>query len=74
MAILTAICIATPNTNTVIYSNFKKLKFFNLFVFSALGIAIIGYFIVSSGKGMVFNFTYFTNFFLIKLAVLNSRS
>ena len=35
----------------------------NIFVVSALGVTIIGYFIVSSGNGMAFNFTNFTNFF-----------
>ena len=63
MAILRAICIATPNINTVIYSNFKIFfKFLNIFV-SALGVTIIGYFLVSIGNGMVFNLTKFTNFF-----------
>ena len=35
----------------------------NIFVVSDLGVTILGYFIVSSGNGMVFNFTDFTNFF-----------
>ena len=61
MANLRAICIATPNINTVIYSNFSS--FMNIFVVSVLGVTIIGYFVVSSGNGMVFNFTNFTNFF-----------
>ena len=61
MANLRAICIATPNINTVIYSNFSSLL--NIFVVSVLCVTIIGYFVVSSGNGMVFNFTNFNNFF-----------
>ena len=64
MATLRAKCIATPNINTVKYSNFKIFSsFLNIFVVSAHCVTIIGYFIVSSGNGMVFNFTNFTNFF-----------
>ena len=72
MAILRAICIATPNINTVNYSNiYNFLKFFECFCCFSLGVTVIGYFIVSSGNGMVFNFTKFT-IFLIKLAVFSN--